>query len=276
MKGPNGKVRTYQQMTAKGPGVVHMFDKNTKKSVDHASWTETLVSSRDADTKAWCRDGPLDLLVLTGSARFWNDEQGSSLQGDTLKVWVMPREPEGDPAAKSQPANQAGPKPKRVDAIGHVFSNSRELVIYDTSRLKVVFKDAPPVTLPPVLPGPAAPTERTPPAGPVALRTTAPAVHEAAKPSDTVQALPTGPALAPVAPSPDPVAAPTTTAKVPEPEKSKTEPTKTQEAPPRPMYLTPGRSTPRCCAARTGHPATRRTPLTPTPRARPRGASSPT
>jgi hypothetical protein len=126
-----------------------MWDEKKNKSTDHASWTQSLTSVRDNDTKGWSPDGPLDLLVLTGSGRFWNSEDGSSLQGDTLKVWVMPREPEGDAAAKSQPASQPAPRPRRVDAIGHVFSSSRELIIHDTSRLKVIFKDAPPGTLPP-------------------------------------------------------------------------------------------------------------------------------
>jgi lipopolysaccharide export system protein LptA len=233
VKGPNGKVRTYQQVTAKGPGVVHMYDRDKKKAEDHASWTETLTSARDADTKAWCPDGPLDLLVLTGSARFWNDEQGSSLQGDTLKVWVMPREPEGDPAAKSQPASQPAPRPRRVDAIGHVFSNSRELIIHDTSRLKIIFKDAPPGALPPAAPNTSMPpTDRAAPAAPRATGDSARAVPQDTKPADpSARRLPDG--------SPPPRSDPKAPATTEEPRPAqppKTEAVKAEEEP-RPMYL---------------------------------------
>jgi lipopolysaccharide export system protein LptA len=228
VKGPNGKVKTYQQVTAKGPGVVHMYDEHKKKAEDHASWTETLTSTRDADTKGWCRDGPLDLLVLTGSARFWNDEQGSSLQGDTLKLWVMPREPEGDAAAKSQPAGQTGPRPKRVDAIGHVFSNSRELIIHDTSRLKVIFKEAPQASLPSTAPtAPPATAER--PAAPPPARppVTPPQGHEPAKRLETAPP-PSDPARLPSGPADQTPA--------PRAEAAKVEPAQTEEEP-RPMYL---------------------------------------
>ncbi len=232
VKGPNGKVRTYQQMTAKGPGVVHMYDDKKKKAEDHASWTETLTSTRDADTKAWCLDGPLDLLVLTGSARFWNDEQGSSLQGDTLKLWVVPREPEGDAAAKSQPAGQVGPRPRRVDAIGHVFSNSRELIIHDTSRLKIIFKDAPPTALPPA----PDPTDGAPRPNPVAARDVAPPLHQTGKRPEDAKRPSDGPlplrddAAPPIEP---PVLA---TGQPRPPEPAKTEPVKAEEEP-RPLYL---------------------------------------
>src|SRR5262249_43938022 len=52
-RAPNGKVRTYQRMTAKGPGRVDMFDKKKEKALDHATWTDTLTSSRDFDTRGW-------------------------------------------------------------------------------------------------------------------------------------------------------------------------------------------------------------------------------
>ena len=139
VKDANGKVRTYQEVLAKGPGRVDMWDKEKEKSEDHASWRDTLTSTRD---------GTHDLLILKGMARFWNDEQQSFLQGDTLKVWVMPREPEADPKAKSQPAVSASPRVDKVEAIGNVYSKSRDLIIHDTHRLVLKFKDAPTV-LPP-------------------------------------------------------------------------------------------------------------------------------
>ncbi len=182
--------KSVQRVTATGPGRIDLWDKVKEQSLDHASWTEGLNSSRD---------GGLDLLVLTGSARFWNDgpgttdqrffagmlagvvgriwydEQGSTLQGDTLKVWMRPREPEAEPTARSQPAAAPAPRPERIEAIGNVFSKSRELIVHETSHLTILFKDAPPSALP-----------QGPPDPIVAPSAAAPSVNPVVKGGDTV------------------------------------------------------------------------------------------
>ncbi len=186
VKVPNGsKPRTYQRSTAKGPGRIDMWNKEKEKSVDHAAWRDLLTSSRD---------GPFDLLVLTGAARFLNDEQPNQptvLQGDTLKVWLRPREPEAQPTAKSQPAAAPAPRPDKIEAIGNVFFKSLQLIVHDTSRLVVTFKDGPPA----VLPDPStSPTGPTAPTGPIATHVTDGPVYETAKPAGPAAPLPAGPA----------------------------------------------------------------------------------
>jgi len=49
--------------------------------------------------------GPLDLIVLTGAAKFVDDEHDQTLQGETLKVWLTSTE--GGPAAAAPRRSRA-------------------------------------------------------------------------------------------------------------------------------------------------------------------------
>jgi hypothetical protein len=127
--------------------------------------------------------------VLTGDARFIDEQAQQSLKADVLKVWLDP--PDGvkaDPAGSSMGSR----KPRHVEATGNVVSRSREVNIHDTSRLVVWFKDVPASThLPPApvaVPAPAAPVDRRAVATPVPGK-----APEVVAPR-TPQAMPRGPA----------------------------------------------------------------------------------
>src|SRR5262249_16025676 len=103
---PGSPPKTYQQVTAKGPGSIHLPKKAGDKVVHstHASWNEKLTSTHDA---------VLDLLVLTGSASFVDVEQEQSLKAETLKVWLLSEEPNSPQAeAKAQAAKPQTTKPQ--------------------------------------------------------------------------------------------------------------------------------------------------------------------
>ncbi len=141
-EGPTPK--TYQQIEASGPGSIHMTNKTTGQQNVHAYWKEKLLSTRD---------GALDLLTLTGSARFVDDEHQQSLQAELLRVWLLAEEKQPQ-AAKPQAATASGMpgasrRPHRVEALRNVLAHSPELNIHDAARLVIHFRDVPPERMPP-------------------------------------------------------------------------------------------------------------------------------
>src|SRR5262249_6969991 len=81
---------------------------------------------------------------------FVDEQHDQTLAADLLKVWLGPGE-----APRATPAGSApgGRKPQHVDATGHVEARSKEMHVYDTSRLVVRFEDVPgDATLPPPAP----------------------------------------------------------------------------------------------------------------------------
>ena len=157
--------KTYQTVRSPGPGRVELVDQKTHK-VNKAFWNDLLTSKR--------QEGPdfpelkgFDLLELTGAARLVDPEQGSTLQGDVLKIWLKPHDAEPDPTARLQPANaQPGPRPERLEVLGHVRLASAQLNVHDTSRLTVTFQDGPPTVLPPPAPAALPSTPAKPPVQP--------------------------------------------------------------------------------------------------------------
>jgi hypothetical protein len=175
MKAPAGAgpaAESYQEVVALGPGSIHMPSKSpenkpTDKKTVRAYWNERLLSTKD---------GPHDLLVLVGAARFVDDDNGQSLKAETLKVWLLAEDkktgagpkpaavaakPATKPAAGPALGGEQGRKPHHLEATGNVVARSRELTIHETSRLVVWFKDVP--SLPGGTPGPGkqAPPGRT-------------------------------------------------------------------------------------------------------------------
>ena len=155
-------VKAYQHVIAKGPGSIHLPNKTTGKKTVHAYWNDQLTSTRD---------GHHDLLILTGSARFIHEENQQSMQGETLKVWLLPEENKVEQAASSADARRAPPpgekpqaasntgqsrRPHHLEALGNVVAHSRELNVHDTSRLVVWFKDVPALPGNPGAPAPSA------------------------------------------------------------------------------------------------------------------------
>lgn len=140
-KPANGASKGHQTATGIGPGTIDLikFDDNRYVKVMQASWQDKLISTKD---------GPHDLLILTGAAGFVDYEHNQTLQADTLKVWLQPKE--GGPAVPAATVAQPNgepkektPRPDHVEAIGNVVAHSTEMNIHDSSRLVVWFKDVP-------------------------------------------------------------------------------------------------------------------------------------
>jgi hypothetical protein len=187
--------KPYQQVIAKGPGSIDLNNKTAHKVTNHAYWKDRLLSSRD---------GAFDLLVLTGSARFVDDEHEQSMSAETLKVWLLPAEPAkpgqpGQGADKPSPtgSNSApdaqGRRPHHLEALGNVIAHSRELNIHDSARLAVRFKDVPPSLFARMVPratGKAAPPTLVPAPGGSKAPADAPTKAPATPPSTMPSALP--------------------------------------------------------------------------------------
>lgn len=203
---PPGKpAKTYQQVQATGPGSIDLTNKTTNKKSTHAFWRERLISTRD---------GELDLLVLTGAARFVDEEHEQWLQAETLKVWLLTeddktaKKPEAkkletkkpEATAKTPTSPQQSRRPHLVEALRNVKSHSREMIIHDTSRLIVRFTDVAADRMPPPSARPANPNPQAKPqpAGPAA-----PPAPAAAKPGPTPLVRPQPTAPPPTAPEPD-------------------------------------------------------------------------
>lgn len=195
--------KPYQKLLARGPGKIFLVDKGEKgeKRNVRADWEDTLTSTKDNGQ---------DLVILTGNARFHDEQAQQSLSGDTLKVWLDAAE-----QAKSNPADGAAGsrKPRHVEAVGlhnNVVARSRELNVHDTSRLVIWFKDVPaqmhlpgaaapaPSAWPSVVTTPAAPPSApTPPS--VDKRPVATPAPATARPVD--EPLPTAPRAMPKGPA---------------------------------------------------------------------------
>jgi hypothetical protein len=152
-KGPEKAPKTFQQIEASGPGSIHMTNKSTGKQNVHAFWKEKLLSTRE---------GALDKLVLSGAARFVDDEHEESLQAEEIRVWLLPEEnkvqavavkPAAPPATQQAAAPSAMPgssrKPHRVEALRNVLAHSPDLNIHDAARLVINFLDVPAERMPP-------------------------------------------------------------------------------------------------------------------------------
>jgi len=140
------KSKSYQTATAKGPGWIDITDKDKKKQAKpiRATWKDQLISTRE---------GLMDLLILTGDAKFADPAKDQNLQADTLKVWLKSPDiitpisktlisKESSPAKGT--TGGSGKKLYRVEAMGNVSADSRDLIIRDSGRLSVWFKDITP------------------------------------------------------------------------------------------------------------------------------------
>ena len=130
----------HQQATALGPGTIDLCSKDDKskekpRTLMRASWNDRLVSTKD---------GPHDLLILTGGAAFEDFEHEQTLRADTLKVWLNPREDGAGQTSQAQTVSpQRARRPHHLEAVRNVSAHSAEMNIHDTSRLVVRFKDVP-------------------------------------------------------------------------------------------------------------------------------------
>ena len=180
-QGPAGK--NWRQISAMGPGRLDFVEKKPdaaqkadpkakpeppKKPI-HASWNDKLTSTKD---------GALDLIILTGAAKFIDEENEQTLQAETLKVWLT--SPEGGPPGSKPAAQREVRRPSHVEATGNVSAKSKEMTIPHAGQLVIWFRDVPAGKMLPAA-GLAAPAKTAPAAN--ATKTTAPGV--AASPAIT-------------------------------------------------------------------------------------------
>jgi lipopolysaccharide export system protein LptA len=147
----SGSAKTYQIATAIGPGQIDLLDKKTEAFLQHAYWNDRLVMTKDEQALTPKGDFQ-DLLILTGKARFEDEEKGQKLKGETLKVWLSQgagdRKVEHATPAESSALSQQGIRPDHLEAIKDVSLLSSDLIVPYTARLVVWFKDEPPSVLP--------------------------------------------------------------------------------------------------------------------------------
>jgi hypothetical protein len=99
------------------------------------------------------KEGGLDRLDFIGQASFDDPEQGK-LQGDQIVVWLEERRAVASQSSPSPQPPVAGPAsagsnmsnrvPRRLEAVGKVSLDSRELKITQTDYLRLQFEDAKP------------------------------------------------------------------------------------------------------------------------------------
>ncbi|MFO0928413.1 MAG: hypothetical protein U0736_15535 [Gemmataceae bacterium] len=131
-KDPTG--RAYHHIEANGPGDILLVDKKEKRTT-RAYWQNLLTSTKD---------GNQDLLILTGQARFIDEQAEQSLRADVLKVWLD--EPDRKQATPRIEPGGDGRRPRHLEATGNVTGRSRDMNIHDTGRMVVWFKDVSPET----------------------------------------------------------------------------------------------------------------------------------
>ncbi|HEY1858996.1 MAG TPA: hypothetical protein VGG61_01500 [Gemmataceae bacterium] len=120
-----------QQASARGKGLIRLFDKTTGDRPLQASWNDGFT---------WGQDGKEDVLTLNGNGVFYDDEHDQYLKADTLKVWLLPADAKSAPGEKP-PSVQNTRRPRRVEANGHVLAKSPEMYVHDTESLLLHFKD---------------------------------------------------------------------------------------------------------------------------------------
>ncbi len=205
-----GDRKETQEATAIGPGHLSVLDSKTGTRPLEAHWDDKLV---------WSKDGPNDLLVLTGNASFLQRQTPpppagdrkdpppppdfnaapvkplpieQELEADRLKVWLKQS---ASPAAGSGGERRT---PTRLEATGHVRANSADMRVHDTDSMLVLFRDVEPLVGPP-LPAQEQARRTAADGGPLPPKTTATPPTPAASPGPAPQSARPGSASAPTA-----------------------------------------------------------------------------
>jgi hypothetical protein len=118
-----------QQATALGEGFLSTLDKQKGTRTLEARWKKKLI---------YGKDGPYDLLTLYGDAAFDEKEQGQHLEAEVIKVWLESNEQTGRTGSDSERH-----KPHHLEAVGRVKAHSPDMIVNDTERLVLRFKDVP-------------------------------------------------------------------------------------------------------------------------------------
>lgn len=129
------------RLIIRGPGRVEMHDPE-REGVVSASWQESLVHVADLATQP-----PLDMITLTGSARYEDPAAEYRLQAETLRLWVKSTAAT-TPRSELRSSPSPGPTPNRnlptrIQALNRVQAHSAELVIEEAEQLNVLIRDVP-------------------------------------------------------------------------------------------------------------------------------------
>ncbi len=112
-----------QQVIAKGPGQIDLYDRSNPDSTlpSHAVWYDTLVSVKERDG-----DKMLDVLTLVGNASFVDEEHKQSLYGQRLQVWLFADKQPDDAQKKREAklANSSKQKIHKIEAFDKVRAQS--------------------------------------------------------------------------------------------------------------------------------------------------------
>jgi hypothetical protein len=124
---------------AHGAGYFRLLDRTGPKRTVEARWRDLMTYRQEEGH---------DLITLTGNAVFEDRENQQLLQADMLKLWLAPEpKPPAGTVAKPPVAGDDGTQkfhPQRLEATGHVYLRTPDLIDHDTEQLVLLFKDAPP------------------------------------------------------------------------------------------------------------------------------------
>src|SRR5262249_18624590 len=141
----SGDEHTDQQATAKGAGYfrVRISPENRGVEAPGAPGATRELTARWSDQLIYIKkkDGQQE-LTLTGGAYVEDREHMQLLQGDQVKLLLVPEAP-GKPLPESA-TRESRSRPRRLEATGRVTARSPELHIHDTEQLILLFKDPAP------------------------------------------------------------------------------------------------------------------------------------
>lgn len=121
--------------TVLGPGRIELHDPAAKANTIHATWKTSLTHLQE---KMNGRD--VDLLTFTDEASFTDTQAGYQLKGNILKLWLQAAHPSSLRGTHESPG---APQPQRLQALGEVSAQSKELIIENADQVNVIIRDAP-------------------------------------------------------------------------------------------------------------------------------------
>jgi len=145
--------RRTNTVSVRGPGRLELYDAESGKEPQkqgqdtvaaRAEWGKSLTHTKDN-----LGGKEVDLFKFDGGGAFVDPRSDFTLTADVIRLWLaMKDDGKGATTAPKQPGS--GAKPERLLADGNVDVRSPELMVKETDKLTVWFRDiAPPKVVPP-------------------------------------------------------------------------------------------------------------------------------
>ena len=134
-----------QEVFAKGPGKIDLFDKQTGEYSTHIFWKETLISNK-------MRDGNrvLTLITLRGNAVVIDDERASELRaGQFLHLWIE-EVPVITVAKNGDREKSTRQRLYKMEAFENVSAGSPEFILRQAKQFNVIFTEVKPPSAAPI------------------------------------------------------------------------------------------------------------------------------